>query len=347
MEETVGEPAVAGVPLLRRFTVFEAAGIDEVRPRVAQLLSSFRPTAGGGSGMLCDLSAVGFGPFSLIYARTYGDEFAVELTEQVSYYDVNFALFGTNQVDTDEERLVLTQQSGCILSPGMGAKMQVSDGYRQLHLRIERFALERCLEQMLGRHVVGPVRFRTGMDLTVPALASWARGIRLFVRDLDEVSGLSAFGPELSPWASFVMTGLLLAQPHDHSAQLAQRLAAPARPPSVKRVVELIERDPGGDLSLARLSAVSGVGPRSLQRSFRRHTGVSPREYIQSVRLARAHEDLVAGAGATVADIALRWGFNHVPRFAHAYKERYGVPPSTTLRASQAEMMTLKDRFRS
>ena len=67
-------------------------------------------------------------------------------------------------------------------------------------------------------------------------------------------------------------------------------------------------------------------------RNFRTHVGVSPREYVQLVRLDRAHQDLVAGAGATVAEIAFRWGFTHVSRFAGAYLERYGESPSAVLR---------------
>lgn len=111
-----------------------------------------------------------------------------------------------------------------------------------------------------------------------------------------------------------------------------------ARPLSVRRVIELVEREPAGDLSLARLAAVAGMGPRALQRSFREYVGVSPREYVQRIRLGRAHEDLAAGAGGTVAEIAFRWGFTHVPRFAGAYQERYGMRPSVTLQTARAEL---------
>jgi transcriptional regulator GlxA family with amidase domain len=134
------------------------------------------------------------------------------------------------------------------------------------------------------------------------------------------------------------MTGLLLAQPHNYSDRLARGQADTARPLSMRRVIELVEREPAGDLSLARLAAAAGTGPRTLQRNFREYVGVSPREYVQWIRLGRAHDDLAAGAGGTVAEIAFRWGFTHVPRFAGAYQERYGVPPSATLRAARAEL---------
>lgn len=98
----------------------------------------------------------------------------------------------------------------------------------------------------------------------------------------------------------------------------------------------IIEREPGGDLSTARLAAVAGIGARALQRNFREYVGASPQEYVRAVRLSRTHDDLAGGAGGTVAEIAFRWGFTHVSRFAGAYQERYGLAPSATLRGGPA-----------
>ena len=58
-------------------------------------------------------------------------------------------------------------------------------------------------------------------------------------------------------------------------------------------------------------------------------------EYLRRVRLSRAHEGLQKAApadGLSAADIAFRWGFGHVPRFAAAYRERYRQLPSQTPR---------------
>lgn len=329
-----------GMPL-RRFQVLQAAGVEAVRATVSSLLTPFRVTPLWGrpaaGAVLGDVCAVRLGPVCLIYARSVGAELSVQLTRQVSYYDINFALEGGNHIEAGDEQVSLSARRAGIISPHMTPTMHLSDGYGQLHVRIERAALERHLELMLGRPVTGPVRFRMEMDLTAPALASWARTIQLLLNDLAEPAGLTAAGAGVSPWPDFLMTGLLLAQPHSHSEWLARGRAGASRPPSVKRVVDLVERDPAGDLSLGRLAAVSGMGPRALQRNFRQHMGVSPREYVQSVRLQRAHADLMAGAGGTVAEIAFRWGFTHVPRFAGAYQDRYGVTPSVTLRAARSD----------
>ena len=80
---------------------------------------------------------------------------------------------------------------------------------------------------------------------------------------------------------------------------------------------------------MSDLARTAGTSVRSLQAAFADHLGMSPTGYLRRVRLARAHQELHAaepGDGRSVADIAYQWGFGHVPRFAAAYRERYGVP---------------------
>jgi transcriptional regulator GlxA family with amidase domain len=73
---------------------------------------------------------------------------------------------------------------------------------------------------------------------------------------------------------------------------------------------------------------------RSLQEGFRQHVGVSPMAYLRRVRLEHAHAELSEPRDGqrSVAAVAHRWGFGHLGRFAAAYRERYGVSPSDTLR---------------
>ena len=73
---------------------------------------------------------------------------------------------------------------------------------------------------------------------------------------------------------------------------------------------------------------------RSLQEGFRQHVGSAPMTYLQHVRLVRAHETLRRAdpQRVTVASVAHRWGFAHLGRFASAYRSRFGISPSETLR---------------
>ncbi|MFG1673759.1 AraC family transcriptional regulator [Micromonospora sp. NPDC049282] len=106
-------------------------------------------------------------------------------------------------------------------------------------------------------------------------------------------------------------------------------------PSVVRRARAYLEEHAAEPVTVAQVAAACGVGARGLQAAFQRHVGHSPLAYLRQVRLARAHRDLNAAdpaTGETVAGIARRWGWTSPGRFAAAYRETYGRPPSETLR---------------
>jgi transcriptional regulator GlxA family with amidase domain len=92
--------------------------------------------------------------------------------------------------------------------------------------------------------------------------------------------------------------------------------------------------DPAHPFTAGELAGIAGVGVRVLQASFKRHVGVSPMTYLRRLRLDGVHRELSKAEPwqVNVSETALRWGFAHLGRFAGAYRERFGVPPSQTLR---------------
>jgi transcriptional regulator GlxA family with amidase domain len=73
---------------------------------------------------------------------------------------------------------------------------------------------------------------------------------------------------------------------------------------------------------------------RGLQTAFRRHLDTTPGTALKEARLSAVHEELVrtAPGAARVADIAHRFGFAHLGRFAAEYRARFGELPKETLR---------------
>lgn len=112
--------------------------------------------------------------------------------------------------------------------------------------------------------------------------------------------------------------------PADESAQPA--LGA-ARMTKAMKLIEARLGDP--ELSPADVAASLGISVRYLHLLFE-ETGVTFSRHVIERRLALAHDELSDPnrAGRTIADIALRWGFNSFSHFTRRFRARYGLAPS-------------------
>lgn len=103
---------------------------------------------------------------------------------------------------------------------------------------------------------------------------------------------------------------------------------AAVQPRMIRQVTDRLHDDPGRAWTAGEMAALAGTSVRRLQEGFRRWLGCTPTTYLRDLRLQRAHADLLADPAPTVSDVAARWGFSSASRFAAAYRQRYGVPPS-------------------
>lgn len=63
---------------------------------------------------------------------------------------------------------------------------------------------------------------------------------------------------------------------------------------------------------------------------------ISPVTYLRTMRLNRVRSELRQCPASTVGDVAARWGFWHLSRFAREYRALFGELPSATLKALNA-----------
>ena len=119
---------------------------------------------------------------------------------------------------------------------------------------------------------------------------------------------------------------------HGRTAGTADRRTPTPR--EVRTVVDYIEAHADQPVSLADMASAAHMSVRALQYSLKRHVDMTPSEFLRSVRLDRAHRDLLASDASetTVGHIAQQWGFGNLGRFSRYYMERFGRLPSQTLR---------------
>jgi len=106
-------------------------------------------------------------------------------------------------------------------------------------------------------------------------------------------------------------------------------------PCGLKKAIEWLESEPTRPWRVGELAELCGVAPRTLQKHFRRFLDQAPLAFLRDLRFDCARQELLRGAQDTsITEIATRYGFVHLGRFAVQYRHRYGESPSATLRRS-------------
>ncbi|MBP1159429.1 MULTISPECIES: AraC family transcriptional regulator [Rhodococcus] len=326
-------PAAGAPEPTRRVLAFHARTLDEARAavgrnyyphRLAQLTTD--------SDLDMSLRTVQLGPVS-VGRLSYGVDVSIHLDELESAYHVNIPMSGGIESEAGGEPDVVTRGRASIYLPHRSTRItRWSADCVVYGIKFDRAYLESELRALLGRPVGKPVTFDPVFDLSSKSGASWLALVRTLAAELDDDSSLLYNELVSSRLVDAVTTGLLLTAAHD-SRELLDSPAHAARPRTISRAIDAIHAHPEEPWTVSGLAMLVGVSVRTLQDGFRRYVGVSPLAYLRDVRLERAHEDLIQADPSDVAvtDVAYRWGFQHLGRFALEYRKRYGQPPSKTL----------------
>ncbi len=198
-------------------------------------------------------------------------------------------------------------------------------------LRIACEGLRTVASALLGEDVLlgriieerwhGPM---DGMPLAVMQLAS----------DLDGGLPSESFAQDL--FAQSFLVRMLLVGSKEFGSRLRQDVASPSLY-QLRRVEEFLAANWQRDVDVEQIADEFGISARSIFRYFRTLRGVTPKEFIEDIRLTRAIEMLrSAGPGDGVMTIALRCGFNGLGHFAKSYRAAFGELPSETLLIARA-----------
>ncbi|MGW0521670.1 AraC family transcriptional regulator [Crossiella sp. NPDC003009] len=313
--------------------LFEGRDVDEVHEVVSTHFAPHRLRVVDNLPLAGRFVAAHVGAVS-VFELGYGAEVEVRPGELPDIYNVHLPLTGHGDLRVDQHQ-VGTDSS--VVGPGQRLRMRWSGDSNTLILRFTRAAIDEALALRLGDQPAAPTRFEPEVG---PAARSWLLAMRAFAEQAG--SGLFARSPlAAAHFEQMLVHGLLDSQPHT----LAEALAEPERPelPQVlRRAMAYCEEHAAEPVTPADMALAARVGVRSLQRAFRIHLDTTPLAYLYRVRLDRAHRDLLAiaegRASGSVTDVALRWGFTHLGRFAAQYRQAYGQPPVHTLRQDRPRL---------
>ncbi|WP_067506677.1 AraC family transcriptional regulator [Actinoplanes sp. TFC3] len=274
---------------------------------------------------------VDLGPLT-VGEMSYGIELIVALSDLRTAYHVLAPLTGAVQVQHRGISTTADPGRAALFQPGEDIELRLSADCRVVSVKVDRLVFERELA-FPGDADPGPPALGATFGLAGGPGRSWMSLTRLLHSEVREPDGLTSLPSLMSRWCDLAITTLASAVEQPHGEDIPG-IPTARRPRPVKRTLDAMHAEPGRAFTAPELAAVAGVGVRVLQDSFRRHVGVPPLTYLRRLRLEGVHAELLRAdpSEISVSEVAHRWGFTHLGRFAGSYRDRYGMTPSETLR---------------
>jgi AraC-like DNA-binding protein len=237
---------------------------------------------------------------------------------------------GRSVAHLDDTAIAGTWKTGALISPGqkiMGERPRHSIG---IYLHTPQAALIERYRELTGHEPKEPFAFERVVDLTRGSGAAVLSAVKFALQELARDPSsmdrrLFRMGIE-----DMLLTALL-GLPNRYSSELEQTPRGDLPPRVVRLAEEYIEAHADEAVSVSDLVHVCGCSQSALFQAFHTARGYSPMQFLTEVRLCRAHQRLSSDSGHTVSSVAFDAGFNHLGRFAEAYRKRFGETPSETL----------------
>ncbi len=123
----------------------------------------------------------------------------------------------------------------------------------------------------------------------------------------------------------------------DAQAEPAQTFTASVRQGIVQRARDYALSRPDEPVTVVELCGALKVSRRTLQTCFNDMLGLSPHQYLRTLRLNGMRRELRRSTAGqmSVQEIAARWGFWHLSSCAADYRRLFGELPSATLRVTR------------
>jgi transcriptional regulator GlxA family with amidase domain len=121
---------------------------------------------------------------------------------------------------------------------------------------------------------------------------------------------------------------VVAAQRQGGQSQFSPYLLPPAQPHSPLATVQAhVMNHPGESFPVERLAKIAGISARSVARLFTAELGVTPHDFVESVRIDRAR-NLLEGSDQSLKAIAYECGFGGPEQMRVVFQRRLGVSPA-------------------
>jgi len=211
-------------------------------------------------------------------------------------------------------------------------RLRCADGeYASVTLSFDAEIVSRVLSEMCDGAKLSTLDLAPLLDLSSGAGASFNLLTQTIASSmLDEQ--LFGRSPLAMPLLVEAALRLIFAHvPHRLSFRLNRDLLQVARR-HVTQAIDFMHANMHQPLNMMDIAEAAGVSVRSLQTGFRQFKDTTPAAYLRRIRLEAVHAELSLPENRLpVGEVALKWGFTQMGRFAAHYRARFGGYPSETV----------------
>ena len=262
----------------------------------------------------------------------YGAAVEIRTTQDFDDYRLVAPLRGRLCAAIANSDVAYRRGTAMLVSPSLNNLVRVERDTAALNVVLSGSELRRHLAALFGEPLKPPLEFAACLSLREGYGRSLAGFARLAMAELQRPGSILSDPLTARSFREFVITALLLHQPHTYTEAL-RRPQRPVAPRDVKRAIDYIEANLDAAIGLPEIAAACGVPGRTLIKHFHDFKGTSPLRYLRHARYKRVREALShAEPEQRVTEIALKYGFTHMGRFSIEYRKQFGESPSATLR---------------
>lgn len=296
------------------------------------------------SNLYGEHTAVPLGSIKLNETVTLSSAAFAGVTSTLAKY--RFSARATSIVDAQQYCLAIPLTGSCIIHDdefgkvvcdnyqarmfrrNAGTSVTASAGTDILSLAIPSDLLETRARSSYGKELNEPLRFSPMVSLRTREGATIVYLLNYLLSMMGHANDALKHEILRECLLDHLITTVLSVVPNNYDDQPGIPIDS-CTPRSVRRAEEWMRAHAHQPITMEQLAREAGCSERALQNAFKSFCNKTPMTVLRDIRLEGAHADLLQD-GSRVSDIAFKWGFSNLGRFAAQYEARFQKKPSQT-----------------
>lgn len=215
-------------------------------------------------------------------------------------------------------------------------RISCNGSYKVVFIVLDESFFQRYTQRVVGDRIFDDTQETMLFNSNSSVVSSFQRNVLQVLEDLTTAPKALSSEHARRELQDRVL-GMLI-EPFDDSRASSTQLPYPTtRAYIVDKAMQFMESRLADPISLSDICEVVRISPRTLRYSFEEVLGVSPTRYLLVRRLNQVRQELSACSNhhVMIEEVAVRWGFWHMGRFARFYRQSFGERPSDTRRRAQ------------